>query len=300
MNSSPDGLRVPTAEDTAAIAALFAKRRPLDAREVRSWFANPTFDPANDFRVFERAGAVVGYVDVHPEVDRLSVDWASNDPDVSHALLDWCEERARAQGIDRLVAHEWPNSEDLGAVLRERGFTPFRASLEMQVPLDDATAEPVWPDRIEVRPVRAGEERDVHALLGEAFADGNDFRPTPFEEWAAWWDRGTKRLALWFAAEAADGELAGVALCEEERLGTPGLGWVESLAVRRPRRRRGLGKALLLHAFRELARLDRTAVGLTVDSENPTGAVRLYESLGMRPVSRRIIYEKRLPAASAF
>jgi N-acetylglutamate synthase-like GNAT family acetyltransferase len=149
MNSSPDGLRVPTAEDTAAIAALFAKRRPLDAREVRSWFANPTFDPANDFRVFERAGAVVGYVDVHPEVDRLSVDWASNDPDVSHALLDWCEERARAQGIDRLVAHEWPNSEDLGAVLRERGFTPFRASLEMQVPLDDATAEPVWPDRIE-------------------------------------------------------------------------------------------------------------------------------------------------------
>jgi N-acetylglutamate synthase-like GNAT family acetyltransferase len=143
MSSSPDGLRVPTAEDAPSIAALFAKRRPLDAGEVRSWFANPTFDPANDFRVFERAGGVVGYVDVHAEVDRLSVDWASNYPDVSHALLDWSEERARSQGIARLLAHEWPNSEDLGAVLRARGFTPFRASLEMQVPLDDATAKPV-------------------------------------------------------------------------------------------------------------------------------------------------------------
>jgi ribosomal protein S18 acetylase RimI-like enzyme len=299
MNSSPDGLRVPTAEDAEAIAALFATRRPLDAREVRSWFANPTFDPANDFRVFERAGGVVGYVDLHAEVDRLSVDWASNDPDVSHALLDWSEKCGRARGIDRLVAHEWPNSEDLRAVLRARGFTPFRASLEMQVPLDGATPEPAWPDGLGVRAVRAGEERHVHALLEEAFADANDFRSTPFEEWAAWWDRETKRLDLWFAAEAR-GELAAVALCDEERSGTPGLGWVESLAVRRPWRRRGLGKALLLHAFRELARLDRTAVGLSVDSENPTGAVRLYESVGMRPVSRRVVYEKRLSVASAF
>jgi hypothetical protein len=28
--------------------------------------------------------------------------------------------------------------------------------------------------------------------------------------------------------------------------------------------------------------------------------VRLYESVGMRPVSERVLYEKRLPDASAF
>ena len=40
--------------------------------------------------------------------------------------------------------------------------------------------------------------------------------------------------------------------------------------------------------------------GLSVQADNPTGAVRLYESVGMRPVSRRTIYEKRLDRASAF
>jgi hypothetical protein len=37
-----------------------------------------------------------------------------------------------------------------------------------------------------------------------------------------------------------------------------------------------------------------------VQADNPTGAVRLYESVGMRPVSERVLYEKRLPGASAF
>jgi ribosomal protein S18 acetylase RimI-like enzyme len=70
--------------------------------------------------------------------------------------------------------------------------------------------------------------------------------------------------------------------------------------VRRSWRRHGLGKALLLHAFRELARRGRTAVGLSVQEDNPTGAVRLYESVGMRPVSRRTIYEKRLSERPRF
>ena len=297
MSSSPDGLRVPRSDDAQAIAALFATRRSTDAREVRSWFANPTFDVANDFRVAERSGRIVGYADVHVEADRVSIDWTASDWDAGNALLDWTETRARDVGIERLVAHEWPNSEDVGVALRARGFTPFRASLEMQVPLDDATPEPNWPSGVEVRTVRDGEEPRVHALLEEAFADVHDFRPTPFEEWASWWD-GRKRLDLWFAAEAG-GELAGSALCDEERAGAPGLGWVESLAVRREWRRRGLGRALLLHAFRALAGHGKTAAGLSVQADNPTGAVHLYEAVGMHAVSRRTIYEKRLSGASA-
>ncbi|MFL6069274.1 MAG: GNAT family N-acetyltransferase [Gaiellaceae bacterium] len=297
MSSLPDVLRAPTPDDAEAIAALFATRRSTDAREVRSWFANPRFDVANDFRVAERTGRIVGYADIQLEADRVSIDWTANDSDAGNALLDWTETRARDAGIDRLVAHEWPNSEGVGVMLRARGFTPFRASLEMQVPLDDATPEPDWPVGVEVRTVRNGEEPRVHALLEEAFADVHDFRPTPFEEWASWWE-GRKRLDLWFAAEAG-GELAGLALCDEERAGAPGLGWVESLAVGREWRRRGLGRALLLHAFRALAVHGRTAAGLSVQADNPTGAVQLYEAVGMHAVGRRTIYEKRLSGASA-
>jgi ribosomal protein S18 acetylase RimI-like enzyme len=185
------------------------------------------------------------------------------------------------------------------SVFESRAFTPFRRSIEMQVPLDDATPESVWPDGVSVRTARSGEEREVHALGEEAFADGNDFRPTPFDEWTGLWAGGRKRLDLWFAAEDG-GMLAGVCLCSAERTGAPGLGWIETLAVRRAWRRRGLGRALLLHSFRELERLGRTAAGLSVDAENPTGAVRLYESVGMRPVSERVLYEKRLSDGSAF
>ena len=299
MSSSPEQLRAPSADDADSIAALYAGTRSLDAREVRSWFANPTFDPTNDFRVLVRDGSVVGYADVHSEVDRLSLDFITADARAGHTLLDWAETRAREQALARVVAHSWPGAGVLRSVLSERGFTPYRSSLEMQAPLDDETPEPVWPDGIRVRTVRPDEEREVHALLGEAFADTHDFRPTPFEEWAAWWDGEGKRLDLWFAAEAC-GVLAGVSLLEAERVGSPGLGWVESLGVRRSRRRHGLGRALLLHSFRSLRRLGCTAVGLSVQADNPTGAVRLYESVGMRPVSERVLYEKRLPDASAF
>jgi len=299
MSSSPERLRIPSAGDAESIAALSEARRSLDAREVRAWLANPMFDPANDFRVMERDGKVVGYVDVHSEVDRLSVDLITGDAGAARVLLGWAEERARAHALDRVVTSAWDGGDVREDVLRERGFEPFRASLEMQVPLDDQTPAPVWPDGVAVRTIREPEEPEVHALLEEAFADTHDFRPSPFEEWAAWWGGGRKRLDLWFAAEA-DGELVGLALCDYERSGSSGLGWIESLAVRRGWRRRGLGKALLLHAFRALARLGRSAVGLSVQADNPTGAVRLYESVGMRPVSRRVLYEKRLSGPPRF
>jgi mycothiol synthase len=292
-------LRAPTGDDAESIAALFAGSRSVHADEVRSWFRNPTFDVARDFRVLERHGSLVGYVDVHVEGDRLSVDWTAQDAASGHVLLDWVTERAREQGVARLRSWAWEPTGDLVDVLHVQGFAPVRASLELEVELPGATPEPSWPEDIAGRTVREGEEPQIHALIEEAFADTNDFRPTPYDEWAA---RALEpsRLDrdLWLAALHND-EIVAVAVCEHERAGEQGLGWIETLAVRRSWRRQGLGTALLLHAFRELRARGRTAAGLSVDAENPTGAVRLYESVGMRPVRTRMVYEKRLRAAAA-
>ena len=73
------------------------------------------------------------------------------------------------------------------------------------------------------------------------------------------------------------------------------MGWVDTLAVRRPWRRRGLGLALLLHSFRELRARGRERVGLGVDGENTTGAVRLYERAGMHVARRSDTYERPSP-----
>jgi ribosomal protein S18 acetylase RimI-like enzyme len=94
---------------------------------------------------------------------------------------------------------------------------------------------------------------------------------------------------LWRLA-VADGSIAGAALAFGERH----LGWVLDLAVRPSQRRHGLGEALLRSAFRALWQRGHTRVGLEVDSENETGATRLYERAGMAVTRRYATYEKRL------
>ena len=69
-------------------------------------------------------------------------------------------------------------------------------------------------------------------------------------------------------------------------MGEPGLGWVGILGVRSPWRRRGLGDALLRASFAALYERGLRRVGLGVDTENVTGALRLYERAGMRAVRR--------------
>jgi ribosomal protein S18 acetylase RimI-like enzyme len=66
------------------------------------------------------------------------------------------------------------------------------------------------------------------------------------------------------------------------------------LGVRKPWRKRGLGKALLVHAFREFRDRGYDRATLGVDSENPTGATRLYESVGMHVETTFVTFEKEL------
>jgi ribosomal protein S18 acetylase RimI-like enzyme len=65
--------------------------------------------------------------------------------------------------------------------------------------------------------------------------------------------------------------------------------------VRRPWRRRGLGEALLLRALGQFYERGERVVQLGVDAENPSGATRLYERVGMTVGFEAVIYAKDLP-----
>ena len=62
--------------------------------------------------------------------------------------------------------------------------------------------------------------------------------------------------------------------------------------MRRPWRRRGLGEALLRESFLRFAERGKRAAGLGVDAENTTGAVALYERVGMHVVRRSDTWER--------
>ena len=133
----------------------------------------------------------------------------------------------------------------------------------------------------------------VYEAVEESFADHWDHVRGSYDEWAAFLMDGSFEPLVWFLA-VDGGEIAGFSLCRERQPGRPDTGWVRQLGVRRPWRRRGLALALLLHSFGELHRRGRTSVGLGVDGENTTGAVRLYERAGMHVERRFDTYERRL------
>ena len=98
---------------------------------------------------------------------------------------------------------------------------------------------------------------------------------------------------LFFLAMDGD-EIAGLINAQERYDMSSELGWIPMLGVRKPFRKRGLGQALLLTVFRALHERGVERVGLTVDSQNRSGATRLYERAGMQIDEEILNYEIEL------
>jgi mycothiol synthase len=127
--------------------------------------------------------------------------------------------------------------------------------------------------------------------VDEAFEDEWNWVSQPFERWLELRVHAPDvDLSLWFVVREGD-EIAAVLRGDAHRFDS---GWVGVIGVRKPWRKRGLGLALLHHAFGEFYRRGETRVALGVDAQNPTGATRLYERAGMRVAYEAIAFQKEL------
>jgi mycothiol synthase len=276
-------LRLLRSEDAERVAALFAEAfgpaRLVDAEEIRSWIANEELEPEH-LRVLEAQGAIVGYGDIWIEGEEVALDMAA--PGHWEPFLDWAETAARERGFTTRAS--FPAGHELEQVVSRRGYRLARSSYTMEVELREAPLEPGLPDGLTLRAYRGADDREILRLaLNEAFENDWHFHavsPSNFTEFYVK-QRGHDP-ALWLLAWDGD-ELAGFALASPERPGDSELGWIGTLGVRPAWRRRGLGEALLRAAFARLYARGLRRVGLGVDTENETGALRLYERVGMRP-----------------
>jgi mycothiol synthase len=292
-------LRAATPDDAPAIKRLLDEHAlasfgelELSEDEIRSWFKLPNLW----FRLAERDGEVVGYLDVGAdESGHFDVDARTLDADVAGLLVRTAEERG-GELAETPVLRGYVQGRE--PVLREAydhaGWRPIRHSFQMRVDLDGELAEPDWPDGLRPRNARPGEEERVYEAHMDAFADHWDFRRQPFEVWRSY-STETHRYdpSLWWLVEDGD-ELAAISLNSWHSSGDPQFGWIHVLGVRPAWRKRGLATALLRHSFRDFRQHGATRVGLGVDGENTNGAVRLYETVGMRQVRRNDTYEKKL------
>jgi len=279
--------------------------------EVRDDLTLPGREPDNDLLLVADDGALVGYLTQWPDADPFTevfqlafvrpATWGSG---LSTSLLRLGEQRAR-----RTVArtpHEtpvflrvarWVTNDAARALFESLAYRYARTFHEMQLELDGFVKAPEIPDGIAIRRFdRDRDARAVHAVLAEAFADHWGHGVEPFEQWVHAQIDGESSdfdAGLWFVA--TDGEhIVGAACCRARTPRAPDVARVEILGVRRGWRKRGVGRALLLSAFEEMRRRGILAVDLGVDSDSPTGATRLYEGVGMRPVRRHEVWEKEL------
>lgn len=288
------GFREARKEDAEAVADL------CNAFE-RAVAAEPEVVSADDVLRFWRreserrlvldGGALVGFAFVQRRGERYDGDgWVHPDAfgrGVGTAIVDWIETRSRELGSPEVRIGILHTDERAGCLLRRRGFDPIRSFFRMVIELDEEPEPPAWPEGFDVATLVPGEERVLHEVLEEAFEDhwGHQYRP--FEEWI---DARALEHELCFLVRSGNAVAAG-AECKRQLFG---MGWVDVLGTRREYRRKGVGDALLRHAFVELYRRGARRVGLGVDAENPTGATRLYERVGMRVASQADVYAKKL------
>lgn len=308
--------RMPRERDAAGVSGLINSHSVAEIglpdttpEEIAAQWHEPGRDPADQIVVEAPDGSIVAFLEVgrNPPWNRMRLDgyvhpdWTGRG--IGTRLLAWGERRAATYlplaepgtrvDLEHGLWHATPGA----PLLEQRGFRPVRHFIQMRRELDEPPEPAAWPTGMDVRRANSDEDRRrMFDAVEDAFQDHWGHEPDTYERWLHnQMTPGRYDPDLWFLAVDGD-EVAGGIICQPTRAEDPDLGWVQDVAVRRSWRRRGVGLALLLHAFGELYARGRRRVALMVDAENPTGATRLYERAGMGRQRQIDLYRKELRA----
>jgi ribosomal protein S18 acetylase RimI-like enzyme len=303
--------RPPTFDDLDAVVRLICRYDESitgepesyadEVRAVRLDWEDDAVDLEQDSRlVFDSTGELVGYLIVYrgssedaPGVIDFYVDPVVQESTLGRQLLAEGEARLltmlpkRAEALSSCYLHDEVSNQ----LLRMANYNLERYFWRMVIDTAQAPQAEALPDGIQLRPFDPERHAEaVYEAFEEAFADHWEHHRDPFEVWRHYLlDRDDFDPRLWLIAYAGD-EIAGFALCfpREE------MGWVRALGVRRPWRRRGLARALLIEAFAVFKQRGAAKVGLGVDAASPTGATHLYTQVGMQIEQQYTTYRKVL------
>jgi mycothiol synthase len=272
-------------EDLEAAFALFAEWQTHVYGEVEMGpeMFEARLASAQAFFVAEVEGRVVGHSDARGNGVDVGVDPAWRRRGIGTALLEAAEGAAREDPLILIGLVGEPAAAPFAAA---NGYAKAWEVWLMGIDLPAEVAEPQWAEGVRVRTFREEDAHEVKELLDLAYKDEFHHHPVPFEEWRHFMlDDPMYDPEAWFLA-VADGKIVGAALNWDE-------GYIKDLVVHPDWRGRGLGKALVLQTFREFSHRGIPRVTLKTDSNNPTGAWRLYERAGMKVERTYEVFEKR-------
>jgi mycothiol synthase len=295
----PDGLtaRPGTRDDAEAIfdvigACELADHGGVEADldDVVVGFERAGFDPATDLLVVLDGDEAVAWAELYRRRAEAGVRPSHRGRGIGTALLRWIEGRARELEEPDVGQTKTDANEGARDLFLANGYEPTFTSWILRISLEEPQDPPEPVDGVAIRAYRESDARAVHAMVDAAFSEWPGREPEPFEVWAP----------QVFAHAAFAPDLSPLAFDGNELVGAvisydvpeASEGWIHQLATRATHRHRGIARALLRTAFGAFRERGRRVAGLSTDSR--TGALGLYEKVGMRVDREYTRYTKRL------
>jgi GNAT superfamily N-acetyltransferase len=273
--------------DARAVFELMAAQELADVGEVVieeadivSDWQRPSFDLAAGTLGVFAGERMLGYVEysgqdrgdaaVHPEARGRGIGtW------LAHRMQDL----ARGAGAT-VVGMPVPAGSPSDRLLEELGYRARWTSWVLELPAGRTVPDRPLPEGYDVRAAREAEHRACWTVVEDAFLEWSVRERQTFEDFAA----GVMLrpgFAPWQLRVVVDptGDVVAVAIVF---LGESSA-YVDRLATRRDQRGRGLAQALLVDAFAVAREHGATRSELSTDSR--TGALGLYEKVGMEVTS---------------
>ncbi|MGY2079909.1 GNAT family N-acetyltransferase [Modestobacter sp. SYSU DS0657] len=314
-------------DDVGAVAALLSAAEEVDDTGVHespedlagAWF-NELVDLAHDTRLVTTTdGAVVGYATaiapptfrdaygVHLQ-GRVHPEWRGRG--IGRALLAW--QLARGEQLHaqrhpeapaRLTATVYTTMPSLEALLRRAGLVQVRWFFHMERPLTDLPPRRRL-DGVDLVPFTWDRDEQVRLAHNAAFTEHYGSSERDVASWQVMFTGQRNFRPDLSVLAVEDGEVLGYALAYVSEATAAATGARESyfgqIGVVPSARGRGISKAVIIEALHAAAARDCRTAGLEVDSENVTGALGLYESLGFTTARTQVSWSRVLePVAGA-
>ena len=290
VENLPSGLTVRPLrpEDSRAVYELMARCEQHDigsveieeADLVAEW-GRPSFDiTASTVGVYD-GEQVVAYAELSSDTRAdAAVDPAHRRRGIGTALTAWVRATARGRG-STVVGSPVPQGSDGDRLLESLGYFVRWESWVLELPPGaEIRAQPLPPGHTLRSAETEEDQRAAWTILEDAFLEWSEREREPFEDFAAE-VMGRPGFEPWQLRLVVDGDGVPVGACHLIIFrGDPVAGFVQSLAVRRDRRHQGLARALLADAFANAREAGAEAAELNTDTR--TGALGLYEKVGMR------------------
>jgi len=230
--------------------------------------------------------SVLAIVTVHPDNSRKRIyadAWQLPNAELEKEILSQTIELAKSVSPEyKLWIGVNTLDESYKNTLKSFGFELLRTYWGLSAPVEK-TEFPNLPEGFELRTVSSEEDFKLWwQAHQDSFSNHFGFAPREYGEWRKMVEDETgvdlearkilihKDIAIGFI-ECSD---------IKRDLNT---GYVNGLGVILQYQGRGLGELLLRWAFAYYAADNRTSIELKVDTGNESGALRLYEKLGMKP-----------------